>query len=115
MEKPMSTVIDLAQTVHQSQVDVTKKGVDALFGIAAKLVDAETALHEKMQKMTPTVPENLQRLVEPVESFLGAPADYAKWVEATDADWDALRRQYTLKLVDLVSAVAPKAAPHATA
>ncbi len=105
----MSTVIDFAQTLHETQMDVTKKGVDTLFGFATKLVDAQATLQSKIQELTPKVPENLQKLVEPVETFLGAPADYAKWVEATDADWDKMRRRYNLKLVDLVNDLAPKA------
>ncbi|MGV1029170.1 MAG: hypothetical protein ACOYBU_11730 [Dermatophilaceae bacterium] len=106
----MSTVIDFAQTLHETQLDVTKKGVDALLGAATKLVDAQATLQTKIQEFTPKVPENLQKLIEPVETFLGAPADYAKWVEATDADWDKMRRRYNLKLVDLVNDLTPKAA-----
>ncbi len=105
----MSTVIDFAQTLHEAQMDVTKKGVEALFGVAHKLVDAQATLQDKVSEMAPKVPENLQKLTEPVETFLGKPADYAKWVEATDADWDKLRRKYNLKLVDLVDGLAPKA------
>ena len=105
----MSTVINFAQTLHEAQMDVAKKGVDALLGVATKLVDAQATLQDKVQEFAPKVPDNLQKLTEPVESFLGKPADYAKWVEATDADWDKLRRKYNLKLVDLVGGLAPKA------
>ena len=105
----MSTVIDFAQTLHDAGLDVTKKGVDTLFGFATKLVDAQATLQDKVSEMAPKAPETLQKLTEPVQSFLGKPVDYAKWIEATDVEWDKLRRRYNVKLVDLVDALAPKA------
>ena len=99
----MSTVIDFVQDLHERQMDVTKKGVDTLLGVATKLVDAQASAVAKLQEQAPKLPEALTKLTEPVESFVGAPADYVKWVEATAADWDKMRRRVNVRFVELTN------------
>ena len=105
----MSTVIDFVQDLHERQMDVTKKGVDTLLGVATKLVDAQANAVAKLQEQAPKMPEGLTKLTEPVESFVGSPADYVKWAEATAADWDKMRRRLNVRFVELTNELAPKA------
>ena len=104
----MSTVLDFAQNLNERALDVTKSGADALYKFAGKVVDAQAGVQAKVAENAPKLPEELQKLAEPVADFIGAPADYAKWAEHVGQEWETLRHKLNVKFVDLTDSLTPK-------
>lgn len=90
----MTTVIEFATTLHQTQLSAVRKGQERMLSAATKVVD-------RAKGKGPKVPERLDTIVAPVRDFVGKPVDYMKYFEAAGADWAKVREQFRGRMVEL--------------
>lgn len=90
----MTTVIEFATTLHQTQLTAVRKGQERMLSAATKVVD-------QTKGKAPTMPRRLDTIVAPLRDFVGKPVDYMKYFDAAGADWAKMREQFRGRMVEL--------------
>ncbi len=90
----MTTVLEFATTMHQTQLDAVRK-------VEQRMLSAATKVVEQTKGKAPKLPEQFDTIVAPLREFVGKPVDYMKYFDAAGADWAKVREQFRTRMVEL--------------
>jgi hypothetical protein len=102
----MSYVIDAASKINELQLKVVTEGQDAV----VELVRKATEFIDR----TSVAPEPVQKLLEPVESIVGGPAELVRSIAQSNKEWTQAWLDFHTKVSEVLAPVATSAADEPT-
>ena len=102
----MSYVIDAASKINEVQVKAVTEGQNAV----VELVRKATEYIDR----TPEAPEPVQKLVEPIESVVGGPAELVLSIAQSNKEWAQAWLDFHTRISEVLTPVAESAAAEPT-
>jgi len=102
----MSYVIDAASKINEFQLNAVTQGQNAV----VELVRQATEYIDR----TPEAPEPFQKLVEPIESVVGRPAELIRSIAQSNQQWTQAWLDFHTKISEVIAPVAESAADEPT-
>ena len=102
----MSYVIDAVNRFNEMQLKAVVDGQDAVIDVVKKTAD--------YLDRNPEAPEPFQKLVEPVEAFVGNPVEVVRTVAETNKEWAQVWVDFHSKVSDVLAPVSGSVAAAAT-
>ena len=100
----MPSVIDAASKINEFQLRAVTEGQNAVVELVRKAT--------KYIDRAPMAPEPVQKLVEPIESLVGSPAELFRFIAQGNKDWTQAWLDFHTRISEVLTPAA-KSAPGA--
>jgi hypothetical protein len=102
----MSYVIDAASKINEFQLKAVAEGQNAVVELVRKATE--------FIEGTPEAPESVQKLVEPIESVVGGPAELVRSIAESNKEWAQAWLDFHTRISEVLTPVAESAAGEPT-